>query len=76
MFERELFRKKLKELDYDLDKFGLHSLRADGATAVANSGVPDRLFKSHGRWKSDSAKDGYVDNSVKQRLTASQQIGL
>ena len=73
---RELFRKKLRELDYDPDRFGLHSLRAGGATAVANNGVPDRLFKRHGRWKTDSAKDGYIEDSVKQRLTVSQQIGL
>ena len=73
---RELFRKKLKELGYDANKFGLHSLRAGGATAAANSGVPDRLFKRHGRWKSEKAKDGYVEDSVKHRLTVSQQIGL
>ena len=39
-------------------KFGLHSLRAGGASAAVNSGVPDRLFKRHGRWLSDRAKDG------------------
>jgi hypothetical protein len=32
-------------------KFGLYSLRSTGATAA---GVDDRLFKKHGRWKSDS----------------------
>ena len=73
---RELFRKKLRELNYDPDKFGLHSLRAGGATAAANNGVSDHLFKRHGRWRSDSAKDGYVEDSVKQRLTVSQNIGL
>ena len=73
---RDLFRKKLRELGYDPDKFGLHSLRAGGATAAANNGVPDRLFKRHGRWKSDKAKDGYVEDSAKHRLTVSQQIGL
>ena len=73
---RELFRKKLRELNYDPDKFGLHSLRAGGTMAAANNGVSDRLFKRHGRWRSDSAKDGYVEDSVKQRLTVSQKIGL
>ena len=38
---RESFRKKLKELGYNPDNFGLHSLRAGGATAAANNGVPD-----------------------------------
>ena len=44
----ELFKKKLTELGYPAVEFGLHSLRAGGATAVANAGVPDRLFKRHG----------------------------
>ena len=37
---RDLFKKKLKDLGYNLDDFGLHSLKADGATATANNGVP------------------------------------
>ena len=45
-------------------KFGRHSARSAGATIIANKGVPDRLFKLHGRWVSDKAKDAYVkDNS-------------
>ena len=27
-----------------------------GASTAANAGVPDRLFKKHGRWKSENAK--------------------
>ena len=50
---RELFRKKLVELGLPPDRFGLHSLRAGGATAAANAGVQDRLFKRHGRWRSE-----------------------
>lgn len=44
----------------DISKYGLHSLRADGATVCANSGIPDRLFKRHGRCASETAKDGYI----------------
>eukprot|EP00731_Ephydatia_muelleri_P004369 Em0002g545a len=29
-----------------------------------STGVEDRLFKQHGRWKSESAKDGYVKDSL------------
>ena len=43
--------------------FGLHSARSGGATIVANKGVPDRLFKLHGRWVSDKAKDAYVKDT-------------
>ena len=53
-----LFKEKLESLGFPAESYGLHSLRAGGATAVANRGIPDRLFKRHGRWKSDSAKDG------------------
>ena len=54
----------LRVLGYPADQFGVHSLRVGGATAAAaaGSGVPDRLFKRHGRWKSDTDKDGYVEN--------------
>ena len=72
----ELFKHKLEELGYPAAKYGLHSLRAGGATAAANAGVPDRLFKRHGRWKSETAKDGYVDDSVQARLSVSKQLGL
>ena len=72
----ELFKQKLSQLGYRAADFGLHSLRAGGATAAANAGVPDRLFKRHGRWKSDSAKDGYVDDAVESRLSVSKSLGL
>ena len=45
-------------------KFGLHSARSGGSTIVANKGVPDRLFKLHGRWVSDKAKDTYVKDNI------------
>jgi len=35
-------------------------LRSGGVTATANAGVSDRLFKRHGRWKSENANDGYI----------------
>ena len=58
---RELF---LSQLGFDPKQFGLHSLHSGGSSAAANAGVPDRLFKQHGRWCSESAKDGYVKDSV------------
>ncbi|CAH3111622.1 unnamed protein product, partial [Porites lobata] len=33
------------------------------AANVTNACVPDRLFKPHGRWSSEFAKDGYVKDS-------------
>ena len=42
---RELLLSKLAQLGYDPALFGMHSLCAGGATAAANAGVEDRLFK-------------------------------
>jgi pyocin large subunit-like protein len=39
-------------------------MRSGGATAAANSDINDRVWKRHGRWKSDSSKDGYVVDSI------------
>ena len=41
-----------QEVGLPVQKFGLHSLRAGGATLAANSGVPDRLWMEHGGWRS------------------------
>ena len=73
---RELFKKKLADLGHSSDGFGLHSLRAGGASAAAQAGVPDRLFKQHGRWSSETAKDGYIEDSKENRLSVSQNIGI
>jgi hypothetical protein len=54
----------------------LHSFRSGGATEAANSDVKERCWKRHGRWKSDSSKDGYVADSVASRLEVSKHLGL
>ena len=73
---RELFKRKLVDLGYPSEEFGLHSLHAGGASTAANAGVPDCLFKKHGRWKSENAKDGYIEDSLDSRLSVSRQMGL
>ncbi|XP_053398105.1 uncharacterized protein LOC123553335 [Mercenaria mercenaria] len=59
----------------DITQYCLHSLRSGGATA-ANSGIPDRMFKRHGRWLSDSAKDGCIKDFVDEKLKVSLSLGL
>ncbi|PFX32700.1 Integrase/recombinase xerD-like [Stylophora pistillata] len=54
---RELVKDAFRGLT-DVSKLSVHSLRAGGATSAANAGIPDRLFKRHGRWASENAKDG------------------
>jgi len=73
---RSLYMKKISDLGFPAQEFGLHSLRAGGATAAANAKVTDRIFKRHGRWKSENAKDSYVKDSLESRLMVSKSIGL
>ena len=73
---RELLLEELKRVGVDQKAFGTHSLRSGGASAAANAGVPDRLFKRHGRWASEGAKDGYVKDNVERLLSVSRSLGL
>ena len=72
----ELLMEKISSLGMDPKLFGMHSLWAGGATAAANAGVPDRLFKWHGRGKSESVIDGYVKDSVESRLEGSKNFSI
>ena len=73
---RELVLDMLEAIGLDRKQFGLHSLRSGGASAAANAGVPDRCFKRHGRWRSESAKDGYIRDKLEERLSVSKNLGL
>ena len=73
---RELFLDVVTAVGMEREDFSLHSLRSGGASASANAGVNNRLFKSHGRWHSESAKDGYVENNIEALLTVSGMLGL
>ena len=66
----------LRPIVDDVSKFGVHSLRAGGATAAAQAGVLDRLFKRHGRWKGVNVKDGYVKDSIDDLLSVSKSLAL
>ena len=73
---RDLLLSALESLGIDKSKFGLHSLPAGGATAAANAGVNDRLFKKHGRWRSENAKDGYVKEDLKSLLSVFKSLDI
>ena len=66
----------LSKIGLNSKKFGLHSLRAGGATAAANLGVSDRLFQKHGRWKSERVKNGYVYENIPVLLQVTKNLGL
>ena len=71
---REIVLQAFAELGCPKHLFGLNSLRAGGASAAANAGVSDRLFKRHGRWKTDRAKDGYIKDSLESLLSVSKSL--
>ena len=71
---RENFIKVLKAVNLDWRIYGLHSLRSGGASFATYSGVSDRLSKRHWRWKSDKAKDGYIEDSLESLLSVSKNL--
>ena len=73
---REVVLDAFCQLGYPAKLFGLHSLRSGGATAAANAGVTDSLFKRHGRWRSDKAKDGYVKDNLDALFSVSKNLEL
>lgn len=73
---RELVLEKIRSLGHDPGLYGVHSFRSGGASLAANRGVPDRLFKRHGRWSSESAKDGYIKDTLEDRLRVSKALKL
>ena len=73
---RDIVLDAFEKIGLPRKRFALHSLRAGGATAAANAGVSNRLFKRHGRWKSDRAKDGYVKDNIAALLSVSKNLGI
>ena len=73
---REIVLDAFDKIGLNKKNFGLHSLRAGGATAAANAGIKDRLFKRHGRWRSENAKDGYIKDNLSSLLSVSLSLGL
>jgi len=66
----------LSALGFPPVDFSPHSLRAGGATVAAVAGVPDRIFKCHGRRKLEKAKDGYVKDTLEKWLSVIKNLGL
>ena len=73
---KKLWLNSVVNLRFHNSSYGLRSLRSGGASAAANAGISDRLFKRHGHWKSDRAKDGYVKDDIIPLLSVSRSLGL
>ena len=59
---RGLFLQVLQVVCIKAKLFSRHSLRSGGASAAANAGVKDRLFKQDDKWKSKSVKERHVED--------------
>jgi hypothetical protein len=70
------FKDAALALGLDPKRYGTHSGRRGGATGAAAFEVPDHLFKEHGGWRSERAKDGYVVSRLQARLSVTQNLGL
>ena len=70
----ERLKKELLKEGLDLAKFGIHSLRAGGASTAAALGVLDRLFQRHGGWQSEKARNNYVKESLSSLLLVSKSV--
>ena len=73
---RDSFLAAIESVGLKKELYGLHSLRSGGASAAANAGIPDRVFKRHGRWSLEKAKDGYVKDKLAVLLLVSSSLGL
>jgi len=74
---RQVLNALAKVLKQTLDEvtkaFGTQSMRAGGATAVATK-VDERIFQRHGSWKTKSARDGYVRDTLADKLSVTRSI--
>ena len=73
---RDHLAKSLQNIVPDPSVYGTHSFRSGGASRAANSGVSDRIFQRHGRWKSVAAKNGYIKDDISSRLLVSKSLGF
>jgi integrase len=73
---REIILGAFEKIGHPKKEFGLHSFRAGGASAAANSNISARLFIRHGRWMSDKAKDGYIKDNLDGLLSVSKALGI
>lgn len=73
---RELFLALIGSIGLDPSEYGTHSLRSGGASSAATHGITHEQIKSHGRWKTDSAKERYIEKDSKARMLVSSSLGL
>ncbi|XP_077986135.1 integrase/recombinase xerD homolog [Glandiceps talaboti] len=73
---RELVKQKLSLVVDDVSVFGTHSFRSGGATTAAQAGISSRQLMQHGRWRSSTAKDGYIHDTISECLSVTKCLGV
>ena len=73
---RDHLAKSLQNIVLDPSVYGTHSFRSGGASGATNSGVSDRVFQRHSRWKSVAGKDGYIKDDISSHLLVSKSLGF
>lgn len=58
----------------NFEKYTSHSMRRSGATSMAKGGVSFLDLKNYGNWASDSAAQGYVDQSMAKKIETAQKL--
>ena len=67
----QLLKMELQSEGLDGKSYGIHSLRAGGASAAAALGVPDQLFQRQGGWRSEKAQNNYFSYCLLQNQCTS-----
>ena len=73
---RELVLGALEDIGEQPSQYGLHSLRSGGASAAIAAGIPDRLVKRQGGWRSDNAMGAYFQESLPAMTAVSKALEL
>ena len=74
---RHLFTK----VGEDPKVYSTHSMRSEGATAMAhaktdNPAESSRLLRLQGRWRSDNARNLYLKDSIANRLSLTKSLNI
>lgn len=71
---QELIKQELQKEGLNPSLYGIHSLRAGGASAAAALGIPDRLVQRQGGWRSEQSRNNYIQESLESLLTVTKTI--
>jgi hypothetical protein len=58
----------------DADQYTGHTFRRTSATLLADSGGDITTLKRHGGWRSNNVAEGYIENSIQNKLKIGQKI--